>query len=101
MCLSVDSAGMPKLTGTKQTDSKGRLTLGEAYANKTLIVELRGSEIVLRLGRVIPEDEAWLYDNPAALTAVRRGLKQARSGKLSAGPDLSKAAKITETIEDD
>ena len=93
---------MPKLAGTtKNTDSKGRLTLGEAFANKTLIVEMRGTDIVLHLARVIPEAEAWLYENSTALAAVRRGLKQARAGKLSDGPDLSKAAKLVEKLEDD
>jgi len=92
---------MAKLDGTKHTDSKGRLTLGEAYANRTLIVEQRGTDIVIHLARVIPEREAWLYENPTALAAVRRGLKQARSGKLSDGPDLSEAARLAEKLEDD
>jgi hypothetical protein len=90
-----------RATQTKNTDSKGRLTLGEAFANRTVIVEERGSELVIHLARVIPEGEAWLYDNPAALSAVRRGLKQARSRQLSDGPDLAKAAKMAEKLGDD
>jgi hypothetical protein len=90
-----------RATQTKNTDSKGRLTLGEAYANRTVIVEERGNEIVIRLARVIPEGEAWLYESPAALAAVRRGLNQARSRKLSNGPDLTKAAKLVEKLGDD
>jgi len=88
------------LTQTKHTDSKGRLTLGEAFANRPVIVEQRGDEIVLHLARVIPEREAWLYENPTALGAVRRGLKQAQQRKLSDGPDLGKAAKLAEKLED-
>ena len=90
-----------RATHTKNTDSKGRLTLGEAYANRTVIVEERGNDIVLHLARVIPEAEAWLYDNPTALAAVRRGLKQARSRQLSDGPDLTKAAKLADRLGDD
>ena len=86
---------------TRNTDSKGRLTLGEAFANQTLIVEQRGSDIVLHLARVIPQRDAWLYDNPTALAAVRRGLKQARSRQFSDGPDLAKAAKLAEKLGDD
>jgi hypothetical protein len=85
---------------TKNTDSKGRLTLGDAFANRTVIVEQRGNEIVLHLARVIPEREAWLYDNPTALASVRRGLKQARSRDLSDGPNLGKAGKIAKKLED-
>ncbi len=83
---------------TKKTDSKGRLTLGEAYANKTLIVEDRGDEIVLQVARVIPEREAWLYENPRALEAVRRGLKQAAAGELSDGPDHAEASRVAEDL---
>lgn len=86
---------------TKQTDAKGRLTLGEAFANRTVIVEQRGHEIVLQLARVIPESEAWLYENQAALASVRRGLKQATARKLSDGPDLDEAARVAEGVEDE
>ena len=86
---------------TRNTDSKGRLTLGEAFANRMVIVEERGDEIVLHLARAIPEREAWLYDNPTALASVRRGLKQARSRELSKGPDLAKAAKLSEKLKGD
>ena len=87
-----------RATQTKNTDAKGRLTLGEAFANRMVIVEERGDEIVLHLARAIPEREAWLYDNPTALAAIRRGLKQARSRELSDGPDLAKAAKLSEKL---
>jgi hypothetical protein len=78
-----------RATQIRNTDSRGRLTLGEAFANRTVIVEERGNEIVLHLARVIPEGEAWLYDNPTALASVRRGLKQARSRQLSDGPRIA------------
>ena len=89
-------------TQTRNTDSKGRLTLGEAFANRTLIVEERGDEIVLRLARVVPEREAWLYENSSARDSLRRGLKQAKAGKfVKQGPDLASAAKLAEQLEDD
>jgi len=86
---------------TKNTDSKGRLTLGEAFANRTLIVEDRGDQIVLQLARIIPESEAWLYENRDALTAVRRGLKQAKERKFSNGPDLAEAARLAQELRTD
>ncbi|HTF91068.1 MAG TPA: hypothetical protein VK843_21820 [Planctomycetota bacterium] len=85
---------------TKNTDSKGRVTLGEAFANRTLIVEDRGNEVVLRLARIIPEGESWLYENPKALGALRRGLKQAKAGQLTVGPDLDQAAKLSKSLRD-
>lgn len=85
----------------RQADAKGRLSLGSAYANRMLIIEDRGDEIVLRPARVIPEREAWLYENPRAFESVRRGVEQARSGKLVAGPSMEAAASLARQIPDE
>jgi len=74
----------------RTADSRGRITLGEAYANRRLIIESRGDELILRLARVIPDSEAWLYDNPVALDSVRRGLSQARTERFAGGPNLKR-----------
>lgn len=78
------------------TDSKGRVALGGHFANRAVIAEHRSDdEVVIRLVRVIPEREAWLYENPKALASVRRGLDQARKGMLAKNPpDMKKAAKF-------
>jgi len=87
---------------TKNTDSKGRITLGESFANRTMLVEQHGDEFVLRLARVIPEREAWLYESEKALAAVRSGLKQAKAGTFAKkGPDLKRAAKLADQLEGD
>ena len=87
---------------TKSTDSKGRITLGEPFANRTMLVEQHGDQIVLRLARVIPEREAWLYDNSKALASVRRGIKQAHAKKfVKKGPDLDAAKRLTAQLQDD
>jgi PHD/YefM family antitoxin component YafN of YafNO toxin-antitoxin module len=67
-----------------------------------VIVEQQGEDaVVVRLARVIPEREAWLYENPKALAAVRRGLDQARRGKVAKNPpDLKAAAKLAARLED-
>lgn len=86
----------------KSTDSKGRVTLGGHFANRAVIVEHRSDdEVVVRLARVIPEREVWLYENPKALASVRRGLDQARKGNVTKNPpDLKAAAKLAEQLED-
>lgn len=86
----------------KNADSKGRVTLGGDFANRAVIVERRSDdEVVVRLARVIPESEAWLYNNPKALASVRRGLDQARKGKVAKKPpDLKAAAKLAAQLED-
>lgn len=92
------SAGVSK----KDIDSKGRISLGSAFANRTVLVEERGDEIVLKLVRLIPERESWLYENTEALASVRRGLNQARAGKFAKrAPDLRAAAKLAAQLRDD
>jgi hypothetical protein len=89
-------------TSHKSTDSKGRVTLGGHFANRAVIVEQRSDdEVVVRLARVIPEREVWLYKNPKALTSVRRGLEQARKGDVAKNPpDLKASAKLAKQLED-
>lgn len=89
---------MKKVTLTKHVDSKGRLTLGESFANATVIVESREDVVVITRARVIPEREAWLYENKAALASVRRGLQQAAERRFVPGPDLGAAAELAERI---
>ncbi len=99
-----DTCAMTTLTKTshKNTDSKGRVTLGAHFANRDVIIEQRSAdEVIVRLARVIPESEAWLYKNPNALAAVRLGLEQARAGGVTKNPpDLKAAAKLARQLED-
>lgn len=67
---------------TYSTDSAGRLCLGKQFANKNFIFKLNEhGSIDLTPVKIIPEREAWLYENKTALNAVNKGLKQAKQGK--------------------
>jgi hypothetical protein len=77
---------------SRNVDAKGRLTLGEAFANRTVIVEEHGEgEVLVRLARVVPESEALggLYGilsgkRPAASKAEERdGARAARVKKYT------------------
>jgi hypothetical protein len=87
---------------TKLVDGKGRITLGPRFANKTVIVEeVDETEIRIIAAAVVPEREMWLQRNRHAKTAVLRGLKQARTGKISRRPpDLVKDSKLAEQLDD-
>ena len=89
-------------TRHKSTDSKGRVALGSHFANRAVIVEhMSDHEVIVRLARVIPEREAWLYENPKAVASVRRGLDQARKGGIAKNPpDMKKAVKLAGQLED-
>jgi hypothetical protein len=86
---------------TRKVDSKGRLTLGERYAGRTVIVrEIDETEIAVKLARIVPEREAWLYENPVALSMLRAGLAQSRAGQTAPAPDLNADAGLAERLED-
>jgi hypothetical protein len=86
---------------TKAADSKGRIALGPHFANRTVILEaVSETELHIKLARVVPEQEAWLYENPDALNSVRTGLAQAKGGKFSKGPTLGADAKLLAQIEE-
>lgn len=91
-----------RVTRTKSLDSKGRLTLGERFANKTVLVRrVSDDQVVVTLARVIPEREAWLFDNPKAKASVRRGLSQAKARRFSkTPPDLAADAALTRKLAD-
>jgi predicted transcriptional regulator len=74
---------------TKTADSKGRVSLGQAFANKLMQVEEEADgRLILIPCRAIPEREAWLYENEFALNMVREGLEDAAAGRLAERTDL-------------
>jgi predicted transcriptional regulator len=86
---------------TKTTDSKGRVTLGERFANRTVLVEeIDATEVRITIARVVPEREMWLHENRAASAAVRRGLADAKAGRLTPGPDLAADAALADRLQD-
>src|SRR3977135_1733655 len=78
-------------------DSKRRLTLGKALAGldddvRFDVYRNPSGQIVLDPQVSIPASEAWLYRNPKALDAVRRGLQEAGDGKAVAVGSFAKCA---------
>lgn len=66
-------------------DAKKRLTLGDAVAAAGAgafnIYRNAGGQILLDPVKAVPAAEAWLWENPKALAAVRQGLKESAEGK--------------------
>jgi len=68
---------------TLRPDAKGRIALGplaRGISSFKASVDPRG-RIVLEPFMEIPAREKWLFENPDALTAVRRGLTQSAQGR--------------------
>lgn len=72
-------APLPKLNSS---DSKGRVALGTANANKLWQVEEQPDGSILLTPMVaVPEREVWFYKNPEAQAMVQKGLEQSRAGE--------------------
>ena len=90
------------IESTKTTDAKGRVALGKAFANKTVIVRaIHETEMLVSIARVLPEREAWLLENPTARKLVDTGLREAGSREFSdSPPDLDADAALADELED-
>lgn len=87
---------------TKTTDAKGRVALGQRFANKTVIIrEVDATEVLVTIARVIPEREAWLYESKVAKGLVTTGLRQAKAREFSdSPPDLDADAALADALEE-
>ncbi len=84
----------------KKIDRRGRLTLGPRYANRTVVVREHRDRLEIVLGKFVPASEAWLYENPEALTMVRKGLQESREGAApTPAPDLAADAEAFDDSE--
>ena len=79
-------------------DEKGRLTLGREFAGRTVQIKKDDEALVVKFYRMVPDREAWLWENEAAKGMVDRGLHQARADDLTSGPDLAAAFSFADSI---
>jgi hypothetical protein len=86
----------------KTADSKGRIALGKTFANSTVLIErVSSNEYRVIKARVIPEDEAWLWENDKALGMVMRGLRQAKDRQfVETPPDLDLDDELAGRLDD-
>jgi hypothetical protein len=63
-------------------DSKGRITLGKLAegVSSFQVQHMEDGRIILKPFVEIPAREKWLFNNPAALNAVKAGVEQAIEG---------------------
>ena len=98
-----DTVGMTPhdIAISKNSDSKGRITLGKEFANGTFLFRFNASsnEITLVPAEVVPKQELWLHENKEAMAMVQEGLADAKAGKFVEGPDLDEAKKLIDKIE--
>lgn len=66
-------------------DSKGRISLGKLANGVSgfLVTETKDRKIILEPYSEIPAREKWLFDNKEALNQVKKGLEDAKAGRLN------------------
>lgn len=76
----------------KMSDPKGRLSLGQEFANRSFIIKRTDGGLLLTPAAVIPESELWLHNNQDAMKMVQDGLAAARKGEFGETPDYANDA---------
>lgn len=89
------------MAALKTIDEKGRLTLGREFAGRTVQIEREKDGVVIRFCRIVPDHEAWLWENETAKAMVDRGAQQARRRDFGPGPDLDAAFALADEIPEE
>jgi len=89
------------MTALKTIDGKGRLTLGREFAGRTVQVERDDDRLIVMFCRVVPDREAWLWENQTAKGMVDRGLRQAQLRELNDGSDLVSAFAFADSLPEE
>ena len=64
---------------TRTVDKRGRVALGQDFAGQLVIIsDIDDTSVQVTKAAAVPAREAWLYENPEALAAVKEGLQQAK-----------------------
>lgn len=76
-------------------DSKGRVTLSKLTdgISSFNVSKDEDGRILLEPMVEIPAREKWLFENPEALASVRRGIADAKAGRVVSRPSFAKYAK--------
>ena len=75
-------------------DAKKRVLLGEVSSGTAFNVYRNSvGQIVLDPVKAIPASETWLWETPAALAAVKQGLRESAEGKRVFRGSFAKHAK--------
>jgi hypothetical protein len=87
----------------KNVDSTGKISLGQAFANQTVLIQYKeNGEVLIRLTEIPPNTETWLSDNEQALALVHQGLEEAQNGEFSLNPpNLQESFSFAQLIPDE
>jgi hypothetical protein len=86
MATIIKDTDLTRIPGSVKPDSKKRVVLPNFLVKEDIIYHIYSNsdgQIILDPQVTIPASEAWLFKNPEAIAAVRRGLADAAKGRIS------------------
>jgi hypothetical protein len=86
MATIIKDDELKRVASNVKPDSKKRVVLPSFLVREDITYHIYSNsvgQIVLDPQVTIPASEAWLFKNPEAMAAVRRGLADAEKGKVS------------------
>lgn len=82
----IKDTSFQRVAESVKPDAKKRVVLPRSQVREGVTYHIYSNslgQIVLDPQVTIPASEAWLFQNPAALSSVRRGLNDAAKGRVS------------------
>jgi hypothetical protein len=86
MATIIKDTDLEMVAAGVKPDAKKRVVLPKALVEEGITYHIytnKFGQIVLDPQVTIPASELWLFENPHAVTSVRRGLADAAQGKVS------------------
>ena len=86
MVTIIKDTDLTRIAGSVKPDTKKRIVLPDALVREGIIFHIYHNsigQIILDPQVTIPASEAWLFNNPDALSLVRQGLSDAAQGRVS------------------
>jgi hypothetical protein len=80
---------LPKIL---RPDAKGRVTLGHLAdgISSYTVTETKDHKLILEPHVEIPARERWLFKSPVALESLKKGIEDARRGRVSSRGSFAK-----------
>lgn len=79
----MDNQGFQVVKDLVQPDGRGRISLGMPASGKSYRVLINDEgQILLDPVVPVPERELWLWNNPDAISSVRKGMQQVAQGEV-------------------
>ena len=95
----MEDQGFQVIKDIVQPDGRGRISLGMVASGKNYRVMINEmGQILLDPVIAVPEREAWLWQNPEAISSVQRGIQESEEGELH---DLGSFAQYTDVEVED